>query len=68
MFRTFALSSTPSLRWHGPPVQTAPQTSSRKKPFVQLGMAAYGIACCSSATVSIGEKVRRFSEMDHLSC
>src|SRR5882762_5877006 len=25
MNRTFALSSTPSLRWHGPPVQTAPQ-------------------------------------------
>src|ERR1700730_8657128 len=28
MNRTFALSSTPSLRWHGPLVQTAPQTSS----------------------------------------
>jgi len=28
MFRTFALSSTPSLRWHGPLVQTGPQTSS----------------------------------------
>src|SRR5258708_36667000 len=28
MNRTFALSSTPSLRWHGPPVQTAPRTSS----------------------------------------
>jgi PAS fold len=28
MYRTFALSSTPSLRWHGPLVQTAPQTSS----------------------------------------
>ena len=36
--------------------------------FVQLGMAVYGITYCSSATVSIGEKVRRFSEMDHLSC
>src|SRR6266404_6135177 len=28
MHRAFALSSTPSLRWHGPLVQTAPQTSS----------------------------------------
>src|SRR5260370_25222640 len=28
MDRIFALSSTPSLRWHGPLVQTAPQTSS----------------------------------------
>src|SRR2546427_3458864 len=28
MNRTFALSSTPSLHWHGPPVQTAPRTSS----------------------------------------
>jgi len=28
MYRTFALSSTPSLRWHGPRVQTALQTSS----------------------------------------
>jgi PAS domain-containing protein len=28
MYWTFALSSTPSLRWHGPLVQTAPQTSS----------------------------------------
>src|SRR6266851_1316372 len=26
--RTFALSSTPFLRWHGPLLQTAPQTSS----------------------------------------
>jgi PAS domain-containing protein len=25
MYRTFAVSSTPSLRWHGPLVQTAPQ-------------------------------------------
>jgi PAS domain-containing protein len=28
MYWTFALSSTPSLRWQGPLVQTAPQTSS----------------------------------------
>src|ERR1700722_13097321 len=28
MDRIFALSSTPSPRWHGPLVQTAPQTSS----------------------------------------
>jgi RNA polymerase sigma factor (sigma-70 family) len=28
MDRTFALSSTPSLRWHGPLVQTARQSSS----------------------------------------
>jgi PAS domain-containing protein len=28
MYWTFALSSTPSLRWHGPLVQTTPQTSS----------------------------------------
>src|SRR5438309_9022743 len=28
MYRTFALSSTPSLRWHGPLVQTARQSFS----------------------------------------
>src|SRR3977135_3050696 len=43
-----------------------PRVFTRKKRFAPPGLAVYGIACCSSATVSIGEKVRRLSEMDHL--
>src|SRR3984893_5524743 len=54
MDKIFALSSTPSLRWHGPLVQTAPRTSSIS--------AGWTIPACLQSKLWAGDGRVRFTQ------